>query len=153
MGTHSFHIRVFPLLQQTHFPVGMLRSLGLSQTQSYEDIKGPPSTPPGYPVTTSQCSAITKCYCIRPKDILGSSQTGSNKPSAGIRPTLPKSGLQSCRTGGHDALSILSSITHLLPPSPKTVRSTRWLPMPLLHSQMPPPLFFLCLCKVFRSTF
>lgn len=106
----------------------MVRSLGLSQTQSYEDIKGPPSTLPGYPVTTSQCSAITKCYCISPRDILGSFQTGSNKPSAGIRPTLPKSGLQSCQTGGSDALSILSSITHLLPPTPKPVRSTCWLP-------------------------
>lgn len=44
---------------------------------------------------------------------------------AGIRPTLPKSGLQSCRTGASDALSVLSSIT---PPTPTP---NQWLPTPL----------------------
>lgn len=47
---------------------------------------------------------------------------------AGIRPTLPKSGLQSCRTGASDALSFLSSIT---PPTSPPPTPNQWLPKPL----------------------
>lgn len=63
------------------------------------------STPPGYSICAWQCSTNTNCYCISPRDILGSSQAGSS--NAGTGDQAAKGELQSCWTGGHSALSIL----------------------------------------------
>lgn len=109
----------------------MLSSLGLSQTQSHEDIKGSSSTLPGYLVTTSQCGAITKWYCIRLKDILGSSGAGSSKPS------MQASGLR-CQMRAAELpdrwqwCSLYSQLHYpLTPPTPEPVRFAWWLPTPL----------------------
>lgn len=135
----------------------MLQSLGLSQTQSYEDIKGPPSSPPGYPVTTSQCSAITKWYCIRPMDILGSSQAKSNK--AFVQASGPHCQNQGCGAAGQ-VVEMPSLFSAPLPTHPLHILLTNQIhlvassPLSLPWSQMPPPLFSLiALCKVFGSTF
>lgn len=71
---------------------------------------------------------------------------------AGIRPTLPKSGLQSCRTGANDALSVLSSITHL--PSHPTPHP-RISGFPHLFAWLSDSTTFVFphVCKVFWSTF
>lgn len=41
------------------------------------------STPPGYSICAWQCSTNTNCYCISPRDILGSSQAGSSNAGTG----------------------------------------------------------------------
>lgn len=77
------------------------------------------STPPGYSICAWQCSTITHCYCISPRDILGSSQAGSS--NAGTGDQAAKGERQSCWTGGRSALSMI----------PKAGRSTWWPPYPL----------------------
>lgn len=49
---------------------------------SHADLRAS-STPPGYSICAWQCSTNTNCYCISPRDILGSSQAGSS--NAGTR--------------------------------------------------------------------
>lgn len=71
---------------------------------SHADLRAS-STPPGYSICAWQCSTNTNCYCISPRDILGSSQAGSS--NAGTGDQAAKGELQSCWTGGHSALSIL----------------------------------------------
>lgn len=77
------------------------------------------STLPGYSICAWQCSTITNCYCISPRDILGSSQAGSS--NAGTGDQAAKGERRSCWTGGRSALSML----------PKAGRSTWWPPYPL----------------------
>lgn len=90
------------------------------------------------------------------KVILHQAQGYFRKPSnwiqqafcAGIRPTLPKSGLQSCQIGANDALSVLSSITHL--PSQPQISGFPHLFALLSESTT---FVFPHVCKVFWSTF
>lgn len=85
MGTQAF-----PHLRANHSATWLVLSwkCWAHWVRSCEDIKNAPSTSPGYSITTRQCSTAANCYCVSPRDILGSSQAGPS--NAGIRAVLPK---------------------------------------------------------------
>lgn len=106
-------------------PAGPLStgSAGLLESDPMKTLKAS-STPPGYSICAWQCSPITNCYCISPRDILGSSQAGSSNAGTGTK--LPK---ESCRAAGQVAtVPSLFSVIHALP---KAARSASWPPYPL----------------------